>query len=46
MYGPEPLEDNLDCLVSIGAGVAPIKAFRDDVLYIHETLITMATETE
>ncbi|KAK5309079.1 hypothetical protein LTR93_012270, partial [Exophiala xenobiotica] len=46
IYGPEPLEDNLDCLVSIGTGVPPLKAFRDDVLHIHETLIAMATETE
>ena len=46
VYGPEPLEDNLDCLVSIGTGVPPIKAFSDDVLHIHETLIAMATETE
>ncbi|RMD43745.1 hypothetical protein DV735_g1376, partial [Chaetothyriales sp. CBS 134920] len=46
MYGPEPLEENLDCLVSIGTGVPPLKAFRDDELHIHETLVAMATETE
>ncbi|KAK5459541.1 hypothetical protein LTS15_003670 [Exophiala xenobiotica] len=46
IYGPEPLEHNLDCLVSIGTGVPPLKPFRDDVLHIHETLIAMATETE
>ena len=46
MYGPEPLEDHLDCLVSIGTGVPPLKPFRDDVLHLHETLIALATETE
>jgi predicted acylesterase/phospholipase RssA len=46
MYGPEPLEDNLDFLVSIGTGVPSVKAFRDDVLHITQTLIAMATETE
>ena len=46
IYGPGPLEDNLDCLVSIGTGIPSLTPFGDDVLHIHETLITMATETE
>jgi hypothetical protein len=46
IYGPERLEDNLDCLVSIGTGVLSLKPFRDDVFHINETLIAMATETE
>ncbi|KIV86105.1 hypothetical protein PV11_01740 [Exophiala sideris] len=46
VYGPEPLEDSLACLVSIGTGVPFLTAFRDDVLHIHKTLIAMSTETE
>ncbi|KAK5246710.1 hypothetical protein LTR20_007356 [Exophiala xenobiotica] len=46
IYGPNPLEDHLDCLVSIGTGVPSLTPFRDDVLHIHETLIALATETE
>ena len=46
VFDTEPLESNLDCLVSIGTGVPSLKPFRDDVLHIHETLISLATETE
>nr|KAK5444074.1 hypothetical protein LTR18_005335 [Exophiala xenobiotica] len=46
IYGPERLEDKLDCLVSIGTGALPLESFRDNVSHIHKTLIAMATETE
>ncbi len=46
VYGPGPLEDNLDCLVSVGTGVPPLKPMSDSALHIHESLIAMATETE
>lgn len=46
IYGPGPLEDNLDCIVSIGTGVPSLTPFSDDILHIHETLIALATETE
>jgi predicted acylesterase/phospholipase RssA len=45
-WGPEPLERRVKCLVSIGAGVPSLKAFKDDVLHIGETLVAIATETE
>ncbi|PMD65959.1 FabD/lysophospholipase-like protein [Hyaloscypha bicolor E] len=46
MWGPQPLEGRIKCVVSIGTGVPSLKPFRDDVLHIGETLITIATETE
>jgi predicted acylesterase/phospholipase RssA len=46
MWGPEPLEGKVQCLVSIGTGVPSLKPFRDDVFHISETLIAIATETE
>lgn len=46
VWGPEPLEGKIKCLVSIGTGVPSIKPFKDDVLRIGETLIAIATETE
>jgi predicted acylesterase/phospholipase RssA len=45
-WGPEPLEDRIKCLVSIGTGVPSLKPFKDDVLQIHKTLAAIATETE
>jgi len=46
MWGPEPLEGKIKCLVSIGTGVPSLKPFKDDVLHIGETLVAIATETE
>ena len=46
MWGPRPLEGRIKCLVSIGTGVPSLKPFRDDVLHIGETLVSIATETE
>jgi hypothetical protein len=40
------LEGKVKCLVSIGAGVPSLKAFKDDVLHIGETLVAIATQTE
>lgn len=42
----ESLEDNLNCLVSIGTGVPSLKPFGDNLLEIAKTLRSMATETE
>ncbi|KAF1960998.1 hypothetical protein CC80DRAFT_269456 [Byssothecium circinans] len=46
VWGPEPLEGKVKCLVSIGTGVPSLKPFKDDVLHIGETLVAIATETE
>jgi predicted acylesterase/phospholipase RssA len=46
VWGPEPLEGKVICLVSIGTGVPSLKPFKDDVLHIGETLVAIATETE
>ena len=46
IWGPEPLEGRIKCLVSIGTGSPSLKPFRDDVFHIHKTLTTIATETE
>jgi predicted acylesterase/phospholipase RssA len=46
IWGPQPLEDNVKCLVSIGTGVPSLKPFRDDVFHIGKTLVAIATETE
>lgn len=46
MWGPEPLEGKVQCLVSIGTGVPSLKPFQDDVFHIGETLVAIATETE
>ncbi|KAL8855282.1 MAG: hypothetical protein Q9178_008069 [Gyalolechia marmorata] len=46
MWGPEPLENKITCLVSIGTGIPALKPFRDDVFHIGTTLATIATETE
>lgn len=45
-WGPEPLEGKVKCVVSIGTGVPSLKAFKDDVFHIGETLAAIATETE
>jgi predicted acylesterase/phospholipase RssA len=45
-WGPEPLERQIKCLVSIGTGVPSLKPFQDDALHIHKTLAAIATETE
>ena len=46
VWGPEPLESRIKCLVSIGAGVPSLKPFKDDVFHIGKTLVAIATETE
>ncbi|KAF2711453.1 FabD/lysophospholipase-like protein [Pleomassaria siparia CBS 279.74] len=46
MWGPEPLEGKVSCLVSIGTGVPVLKSFKNDVLHIGKTLVAIATETE
>ena len=46
MWGPDPLEGKVQCLVSIGTGIPSLKPFRDDLLHIGETLVAIATETE
>ncbi|KAF2008315.1 FabD/lysophospholipase-like protein, partial [Aaosphaeria arxii CBS 175.79] len=46
LWGPEPLEGKVRCVVSIGTGVPSLKPFDDDVLHIGGTLVAMATETE
>lgn len=46
MWGPQPLEGKVKCLVSIGIGMPSLKPFRDDVLHISETLVAIATETK
>ncbi|RYN54782.1 hypothetical protein AA0117_g13318 [Alternaria alternata] len=45
-WGPEPLEGRVKCVVSIGTGVPSLKAFKDDVFNIGQTLAAIATETE
>ena len=46
IWGPEPLDGKVQCLVSIGTGIPSLKPFRDDVFHIGETLVAIATETE
>ena len=46
IWGPEPLEGRIKCLVSIGTGVPTLKPFRDDIFHIGETLLAISTETE
>jgi predicted acylesterase/phospholipase RssA len=46
VWGPEPLEDKVQCVVSIGTGVPSLKPFRDDVLHIGESLVAITTGTE
>ncbi|KAI9733092.1 MAG: hypothetical protein M1834_003639 [Cirrosporium novae-zelandiae] len=46
LWGPEKLESNIKCLVSIGTGVPSLKPFRDDVFRIGETLVAIATDIE
>jgi hypothetical protein len=46
MYSPQPLEDRIKCLVSIGIGVPSLKLFRDDVFNIGKTLVAITIETE
>jgi predicted acylesterase/phospholipase RssA len=46
MWGPEPLDGRVQCVVSIGTGIPSLKPFGDDVLHIGQTLAAIATETE
>ncbi|ORY18197.1 acyl transferase/acyl hydrolase/lysophospholipase [Clohesyomyces aquaticus] len=40
------LEDKVKCLVSIGTGVPSLKPFKDNLLSIGHSLLSIATETE
>ena len=46
VWGSQPIEDSIHCLVSIGTGIPSLKPFRDDAFHIGDTLIAIATETE
>lgn len=46
LWGPEPLDGKIQCLVSIGTGIPSLRPFQDDVMHIGETLVSIATETE
>lgn len=46
MWGSQPLEGRIKCLVSIGTGVPSLKPFKNDVFHIGTTLVAIATETE
>ena len=46
VWGPQPVEGRIKCLVSIGTGIPSLKPFRDDVFHIGKTLLAIATETE
>lgn len=46
IWGPEPLEGKIWCLISLGTGIPSLKPFEDDVLHIGTTLVALATETE
>lgn len=42
----EKLEDNLDCIVSIGTGVSRIEEFGESLKDVAKSLVAIATETE
>ncbi|RDL31460.1 Uncharacterized protein BP5553_09669 [Venustampulla echinocandica] len=46
IWGPQPLENRIRYIVSIGTGVPSLKPFRDDVLHFGKTRVAIATETE
>lgn len=46
LWGPQPLEGKIKCLVSIGTGIPSLRPFRDDAFHIGKTLVAIATETE
>lgn len=46
IWGPQPIEGQIRCLVSIGTGTPSLESFQDDVFHIGKTLIAIATETE
>jgi predicted acylesterase/phospholipase RssA len=46
IWGPDPIEGKIRCLVSIGTGVPSLKSFSEAVQHIGETLIAIAKETE
>lgn len=42
----EPLEPNVNCLVSIGTGIPTIKSFGNGLLSMPKSILSIATETE
>ena len=46
VWGPEPVEGRIKCLVSIGTGILKLNPFQDDLFHIGKTLLAIATETE
>jgi predicted acylesterase/phospholipase RssA len=46
MWGPEPVEGKVQCLVSIGTGIPSLKSFQGDIFRIGKSLVAIATETE
>ena len=44
--GSDKLEDNIDCLVSIGTGIPSLKPFGKSLKAVGETLVRISTETE
>ena len=46
IWGPEPLDSKVKCLVSIGAGVHLPSGSKTDMLSIGKVLIAIATESE
>ncbi len=46
LWGPQPLEERIKCLVSIGTGVPSLKPFGDNVIDIGKALVAISTETE
>jgi predicted acylesterase/phospholipase RssA len=46
IWGPEPIESRIQCLISIGTGIPSLKPFQNDAYGIFGTLKAIATETE
>jgi hypothetical protein len=46
VWDPEPLESNLNCMISIGTGVPSVEPFRIGLLEIGDTLVRISTDTE
>lgn len=46
LWGPEPLERRVRCLVSVGTGLSKLETFSHDLRHIIPRLVALATETE